>query len=173
MPKVSKSGLLSVLSSFDKRLNRKILLIAVGGTAMTLLGIKASTKDIDFNIPNKEDYNDFHALYKKISPGVQIDYYGSNMVFSEALPKDYVKKARGYESGFTNITIKILHPVDIVCSKISRGSDVDMEDIKECIRAYRLKKSDIGNRAKGYSNAGSDALFRKNLRFIIENLFRT
>jgi hypothetical protein len=61
MPKVSKRQLLSVLGSFDKQLDHKILLIAVGGTAMTLLGVKASTKDIDLNIPNRIDYNEFNT----------------------------------------------------------------------------------------------------------------
>jgi hypothetical protein len=35
MSRVSKTGLLLVLDAFDERLSRKILLVAVGGTAMT------------------------------------------------------------------------------------------------------------------------------------------
>ena len=44
MLRIIKSELLLTLKSFDEQLNHKILLIAVGGTAMTLLGIKAFTK---------------------------------------------------------------------------------------------------------------------------------
>ena len=171
MPRVSKRQLLSVLEPFDKQLSHKILLIAVGGTAMTLLGVKASTKDIDLNIPSRIDYNEFRRLYRKISPGVTIDYYGSNMVFSEVLPTDYTVKASDYKSSFKNIKIKILHPIDIVCSKISRSSDADMEDIESCIKAYKLKKSDVTRRAKLYSRAGSDEVFRSNLKAILENMF--
>ena len=56
MVRVSKTELLGFLDLFDQELDKNIGLIAVGGTAMTLLGIKASTKDIDFNIPSKEDF---------------------------------------------------------------------------------------------------------------------
>jgi hypothetical protein len=110
-------------------------------------------------------------LYKKISPGVTIDYYGSNTVFSEILPADYAVKASYYKSSFKNVKIKILHPIDIVCSKISRSNDSDMEDIKSCIKAYRLKKSDVTGRAKLYSRAGSDEVFRSNLKIVLENMF--
>ncbi len=171
MSRVSKSGLLSILEPFDEQLRHKILLIAVGGTAMTLLGIKASTKDIDFNIPNKTDYNEFHRLYKRIAPGVEIDHYGSNMVFSEVLPEGYINKASDYKTRFKNIKLKILHPLDIVCSKISRGSDADMEDIETCIKTFKLKKSSIMKRAKLFGRAGSDKMFRTNLAIILENFF--
>ncbi len=171
MQKVSKERLLSVLDPFDKQLHSRILLIAVGGTAMTLLGIKASTKDIDFNIPGKTDFDEFNKLYRKIAPGVTIDYYGSNMVFSEALPKDYIAKASDYKSNFKNIALKVLDPIDIVCSKISRGSDADIEDIRDCIKIYKLKKNRVAVRSKQYSRAGSDRAFKANLKIILETLF--
>ncbi|MCL5106250.1 MAG: hypothetical protein M1331_02550 [Candidatus Marsarchaeota archaeon] len=138
---------------------------------MTLLGIKASTKDIDFNIPNKVDYNEFRRLYKKISPGVTIDYYPSDMVFSEVLLENYIDKASDYKSGFRNIKVKILHPLDFVCSKISRSNEADIEDIKSCIKAYNLKKNAIAKRAGLYVRAGSDEVFRSSLKIILRNLF--
>ncbi len=171
MTRVSKTGLLSILYVFDERLPHKILLVAVGGTAMTMLGIKASTKDIDFNIPEKKDYEEFVRLYKAISPGVAIDYYPNNTVFTEVLPEDYLSIASDYKSNFENIRIKVLNPVDIVCSKISRCDEADIEDIKSCIEIYGLKKNEIATRAGLYARAGSDEIFQSNLNFILENLF--
>jgi hypothetical protein len=171
MSRSSKSKLLSILEPFDEQLQHKILLIAVGGTAMTLLGVKASTKDVDFNIPNKTDYNELHRLYKRIAPGVEIDHYGSNMVFSEVLPNDYIDKASDYKTSFKNIKLKVLHPLDIVCSKISRSSDADIEDIATCIKRYKLKKSDLTKRATLYERAGNDKVFSANLGIILETLF--
>ena len=92
-------------------------------------------------------------------------------MFSEVLPADYTVKASDYKSSFKNIKIKVLHPIDIVCSKISRSSDAGMEDIESCIKAYKLKKSDVARRAKLYSRAGSDRVFRSNLKVILENMF--
>ena len=168
---VSKTGLLQILDAFDRRLSHKILLVAVGGTAMTMLGLKASTKDIDFNIPKRKDYEEFGRLYKIISPGVAIDYYPDNTVFTEVLPEDYLSIASDYESDLKNIKIKVLNPVDIVCSKISRSDEADIEDIKSCIKNYSLKRSVVAARAGLYARAGSDEIFQSNLKFILENLF--
>ncbi|MHA2220396.1 MAG: hypothetical protein ACXACY_31375 [Candidatus Hodarchaeales archaeon] len=49
--RIDKQSLLDKISTWDGFLKRKIHLIACSGTALTLLGIKDSTKDIDFIIP--------------------------------------------------------------------------------------------------------------------------
>lgn len=49
---LDKSGLLGLLSAVDSELNRKITLVAAGGTAMTLLDMEPSTLDIDFTGPH-------------------------------------------------------------------------------------------------------------------------
>jgi hypothetical protein len=171
MDRVSKDALLKVLEAFDELAPRAMVLVAVGGTAMTLLGLKASTKDIDFNIPSHEDYAEFTRLYNRIKPGVTIDRWERNMVFSEVLPDDYIKRASHYDSGFHKLVIKVLDPIDIVCSKISRFEEPDMEDIRECIGKCGLTKSAIKKRALGYERAGSDEMFNKNLEYVIGNMF--
>jgi hypothetical protein len=169
--RMSKLELLSVLEFFDDKLKKKIKIIMVGGTAMTLLGIKASTKDIDFNIPDKDDYKEFKILYEKIRPGVIIDFYGSNMVFSEVLPEDYIKKVSTYKTDLKNIEILILSPIDIICSKISRSNESDIEDIRECIQNFNIKKEEIIKRARMYERAGNDKAFKTNLKILIDTLF--
>ena len=49
--RLDKNELLDNLREWNRYLKRKVHLIACGGTAMTLLGIKASTKDVDFIVP--------------------------------------------------------------------------------------------------------------------------
>ncbi|MEK6681720.1 MAG: hypothetical protein AABY79_07115 [Nitrospirota bacterium] len=44
--RIDKERLLDIISAWDSFLKRRVHLIACGGTALTLLGIKASTKDI-------------------------------------------------------------------------------------------------------------------------------
>jgi len=53
---IDKNSLLKWLGNLDKKLKKNITLIAVGGTAMTLLGLKTSTRDIDFCIKHFNDY---------------------------------------------------------------------------------------------------------------------
>ena len=50
--RTNKEWLLAVLSDWNEFLSRRIYLIACGGTALTLLGIKDSTMDIDLKLKN-------------------------------------------------------------------------------------------------------------------------
>ena len=55
--RLDKNELFDNLREWNRFLKRKVHLIACGGTAMTLLGVKASTKDVDFMIPDIREYN--------------------------------------------------------------------------------------------------------------------
>ncbi len=55
--RLDKEELLDNLRAWNRVLRRKVHLIACGGTAMTLLGVKASTKDVDFMVPDIREYN--------------------------------------------------------------------------------------------------------------------
>ena len=55
--RLNKSILLEVLSEWNRFIRRKVHLIACGGTAMTLAGIKPSTKDVDFMVPKEKEYD--------------------------------------------------------------------------------------------------------------------
>jgi hypothetical protein len=45
---------LALLARFDEELERKIVLVAAGGTALTLLNAKPSTLDLDFTGPSED-----------------------------------------------------------------------------------------------------------------------
>lgn len=45
------------MEQWNRFLKRKIHLIACGGTAMTLLDVKPSTKDIDFMVPKPAEHD--------------------------------------------------------------------------------------------------------------------
>ncbi|MDE1812367.1 MAG: hypothetical protein KGH85_05820 [Thaumarchaeota archaeon] len=51
--------------AIDKELKRKIVVVTVGGTAMTLLKAKPSTIDVDFTIPSK--YDEFEVAKKIVN----------------------------------------------------------------------------------------------------------
>jgi pantothenate kinase len=54
--RLDKQTLLDVLGQWNRFFRRKIHLIACGGTALTLMDVKASTKDVDFMVPNEPEY---------------------------------------------------------------------------------------------------------------------
>jgi len=49
--RITKDGLLEVLSDWNTFMKKKVRLVACGGTALTLLDVKPSTKDIDLIVP--------------------------------------------------------------------------------------------------------------------------
>jgi hypothetical protein len=55
--RINKQKLLENISLWDGFLKRKVSLIACGGTALTLLGVKDSTKDIDLIVPKEDEYD--------------------------------------------------------------------------------------------------------------------
>jgi hypothetical protein len=54
--RLNKDSLLDILQQWNQFLRRKVRLIACGGTAMTLLNVKESTKDVDFMVPDAREY---------------------------------------------------------------------------------------------------------------------
>ena len=57
---LDKAVLFNLLKNFDEEAKEKITLVAVGGTAMTLLDLKVSTLDIDFTVP-RSDKTEFES----------------------------------------------------------------------------------------------------------------
>ena len=64
--RLSKKDLMNTLSQWNGFLKKKVHLIACGGTAMTLLGVKDSTKDIDFMVPNESEYRYLISILKQL-----------------------------------------------------------------------------------------------------------
>ena len=54
---LDKQRLLDILEQWNRFLKRKVHLIACGGTAMALLDVKASTKDVDFIVPDVAEHS--------------------------------------------------------------------------------------------------------------------
>jgi len=167
---LDKTQLVDFLGVVEKELSRQITLVAVGGTAMTLLDLKPSTIDIDFTGPGGA-IADFKEALKNISHGFKIDLYKDGVVFSQILPGDYLEKSiRIRQIG--RIELRSLQPLDIVVTKIGRLDDRDMQDIEACIRGHRLNKKTILSRAKQVEYVGREANYKANLRQVIGTFFR-
>ena len=65
--RLDKRKLLDVLAQWNRFLKRKVHLIACGGTALTLLDVKPSTKDVDFMVPNAAEYTYLIKMLKSLN----------------------------------------------------------------------------------------------------------
>jgi hypothetical protein len=54
--RITGRELIQTIDNWEHLINFKVNLIGCGGTALTLLGIKDSTKDIDFIVPVGKEY---------------------------------------------------------------------------------------------------------------------
>jgi hypothetical protein len=116
---IKADKLISFLKEIDKELREEIQLNAVGGTAMTLLGLKTSTRDVDFDVSEKDNI-ELKRVLDIIPHGFQVDIFINGLIFSQQLPEDYLTKLVRKEFGLKKIRLYALHPSDIVATKIGR-----------------------------------------------------
>lgn len=168
---LDNTKLLDFLDEIDKELKRKIVVVAVGGTAMTLLNIKPSTIDVDFTIPS-EYYGELEMAKKIVQPGFRVDLFPDGAVFVTMLPDDYLERSKPIKTKLKNIDLRALHPVDIVITKVARLDERDEQDIKSCVKKFKIKKNQIEKRAVEIGYAGNDKVFKQNLINILKKLFK-
>ena len=135
-------------------MRRKVHLIACGGTALTLLDIKPSTKDVDFIVPNESEHRYLVNIlkdlgYKQVS-GAGWSKSGNIFVFdlfagtrihtTELLESPLEKENHKLFKEFSKIYIGILNNYDLIGSKLCRGAAVDFED---CLMLVRARKNEI------------------------------
>ncbi len=167
---IGKQRLFDFIEELDKELTEKIRITAVGGTAMTLLDLKNSTRDVDFESSSKNE----KALLKAketLNPGFEIDLFWNGLIFAQQLPDDYNEKAIPIKE-FEHIELFALSPLDIVVSKIARFNERDEQDIKACIQKASITKEQLKERA---SQLGLTAItaedFRYHLTLVLEQMF--
>lgn len=163
---IDKNALLDYLAEIDALLSRKIMLIAVGGTAMTLLNLKATTRDVDFCLEG-EDYELFEkAISRKKT--FKVDLFKNGYIFIQQLPTDYAEIATKFaERKFEKIDLRTLHPLDIILTKIGRLNARDEADIEALMKTKRIEKSQLIKRfkeiSKTYGGADRDYAYHFNL----------
>lgn len=167
---LDKSELIGFLEEVEKELGRSITLVAVGGTALTLLGVKPSTRDVDFKVPG-DDYGEFQNALKNTPHGFKVDCWKDGTVFSQMLPDDYLARSSDIRK-LKRIRLKALSPADIVVTKIGRLDERDKQDIQACISRFKLRKKQITRRAKQVQYVGRDENYEINLKYVLENFFK-
>jgi hypothetical protein len=166
---LDKSVLSDFLKILDDEISKKITLVAVGGTAMTLLDLKPSTIDIDFTIPSN-DKTAFDKALANLPHGFKIDVWSDGSVFCQILPDDYLEKSIEITT-LRHIFLKALHPIDIVITKIGRLDGRDVQDIEACIKGFNISRNQIEERAATIHYVGNEEIYQSNLKYVLEKFF--
>jgi len=154
--RLNKDSLLEILSQWNAFLKRKIHLIACGGTALTLLGIKPSTKDVDMIVPDEGEHRYLTKALRDLGyqqttgSGWQKkgDLYifdlfaGKRIHTTELLESPLGENNHTLFKEFSHLYIGILNDYDLIASKLFREATVDFEDCLMLFKAHQ-KKIDI------------------------------
>jgi hypothetical protein len=152
--RLNKEDLLKTLSGWNGFLKRKVHLIACGGTALTLLGVKASTKDVDFIVPEPSEHKYLVGVldqlgYKQVTgAGWKRDgemyifdlFKGKRVHTTELLESPLRPEGNSLIKEFSSLYIGVLNPYDLIVSKLFRCSSVDVED---CLMLVRSRREEI------------------------------
>ena len=151
--RIDKERLLDIISAWDGFLKRRVHLIACGGTALTLLGIKASTKDIDLIVPEVAEYEYLIGILKQLGyksatgwgwtrqDGFIFDLFrGKTIHTTELLESPLEKGNHILFKEFSNIYLAVLNYYDLIISKLFRATAIDIDD---CLLLVRNRKKDI------------------------------
>ena len=160
-------------------------MIACGGTALTLLDIKPSTKDVDMIVPVEGEYRYLIKILKDLgyqqTTGSGWRKKGDMYVFdlfvgkrihtTELLDSPLDKNKHSVVKEFSNLYIGILNDYDLIASKLFRGATVDFEDCLILANAHK-KEIDITRLKKHYQelasyDVGEDRILKHFQHFMI------
>jgi hypothetical protein len=152
--RLNQKDLLDALGLWNGFLNKKVHLIACGGTALTLLGVKESTKDVDMLVPVDQEHDYLIKTLKQLGYQPTSSYgwqrQGEAFIFdlfrgkrvhtTELLESPLEKMNHTLIKELSHIYIGVLNPYDLIVSKLFRGTSVDVDD---CLMLFKAKHKDI------------------------------
>ena len=179
--------LMRTLDAWDAVLpgRRKVRLIACGGTALTLLGCKESTKDVDFLVPVEKEYKRLTQFlaqagyerisgygWKRLDENIIFDLYAGKTVYqTELLTSPLARGGNQKIKEWKKIYLGVLNPLDLIISKMFRGDEADVQDSLSLLKKKRVDLRKLEKRyhetAKYYF--GEDKVL-KNLEVLLDRL---
>ena len=136
-------------------------LIACGGIALTLLGFKDSTKDIDLMVPDNGEYDylvrmledlGYRRIWEHSWKGDDLfifDIYVGNCIHTtELLESPLIPGNHELIREFSRIYLGALNDYDLIISKLFRGARIDIDD---CLMLPRRERRE--DRYPGFRDA--------------------
>lgn len=165
--RIDKDNLLNTLSIWDSYLKRKVHLIACGGTALTLMNLKSSTKDIDLIVPKSNEYRYLVKTleelgYERITgtgwardDGFRFDLYVCKNIFTTELLESPLDEGNNFLfKEFSHIYLGVLNYYDLIISKLFRYTPVDTDDCL-CLIMEKSKEIKIDKLKKRFYETSS------------------
>jgi hypothetical protein len=187
--RLSVEDLLQVLFEWDVILSTRVLLVACGGTALTLLELNASTRDVDFLIPREAEYVQLTNMLKELgyrqgTKGANswlhpqkryiFDLYLGSTIFQTDLldPVDDPARHKVIRV-MEHVDLAVLNSLDLIISKMFRGTNIG-DDSLILIKRESIPLLELFGR---YKETASFSVFeqqcRRNFGYLIDALEKT
>ena len=150
---ITKEKLILILQELDKKRDFPIVLVAIGGTALSLLDLKTITEDVDFVVESESLELKNFVTADIFGLGYYADvFFNREIVGIIHPPADYIKKGSIAEisSSLKNIRVVILSPIDIIITKLPRYVEKYQKDIQRILIKYHPSIEKIEKRFKQY-----------------------
>ena len=179
---INAEELFELIESISKFIEKEIKMYALGGTALTILNIKKSTRDVDINIESNGEYQYICKIFDDLGferkgirwisqEGLAFDmFHGSNIIGTELLP-DCIDKSKFIRS-FGNIKLYTLPLEDIIISKLARGDSRDFDDIKRILEVEKINLKKLVQRYKETMEPSIVANHKQKMLDLIEIKFK-
>jgi uncharacterized protein (DUF433 family) len=155
--RITGKELIQTIDNWEHLINFKVNLIGCGGTALTLLEIKDSTKDIDFIVPVNKEYERLMKFlrslgYKEKGGGLahSDDPYflyqfwaGKRVHTTELLDSPLDPEKNIPIKKWRHIYLGALNLQDLIITKIFRGTRVDVVDCVAAFAAYDINPEEL------------------------------
>jgi Nucleotidyltransferase of unknown function (DUF6036) len=178
--RLNKQTLTELLGQWNAFLRRKVHLVACGGTALTLMDIKPSTKDVDFMVPVETEYRYLIKTLKDLGYQQQTGsgwhksgnlfvfdlFVGQRIHTTDLMASPLEKGNHILFKEFSHLYIGILNAYDLIASKLFRGTAVDFED---CLMLMKSRKESI-NLTRVEQHVKELASYDISEKRIVENL---
>jgi hypothetical protein len=162
--RITDRELIQTIDNWEHLINFKVNLIGCGGTALTLLKIKDSTKDIDFIVPIDKEYERLMKFLRSLGyeekggglahpddPYFLYQFWVGNRVFITDLLDSPLEPGKNIPiKKWRHIYLGAPNLQDIIITKMFRGIQVDVDD---CVAAFATSEIDPEELLKRYVEA--------------------
>lgn len=185
--RTNQKELESILQNWAVFIKKHTRLVACGGTALTLLELQDSTRDVDFLVPEDAEYKQLLSVLENIGyvsvtgtgwahprDGLKFDLFPGHTVFvTELLESPLCNNNSILWEVFGKIEVRILNPYDIIITKMFRGDTADIHDSIMLLQNVSgkldaVKLFDRYKETASYYISGTEAM--RNLENLIEHV---
>ena len=160
--RITGRELIQTIDNWEHLINFKVNLIGCGGTALTLLEIKHSTKDIDFIVPVSKEYERLMKFLRSLGyeakggglahpedPYFLYQFWVGKRVFTTDLLNSPLDPDKNIPiRKWRHIHLGVLNLQDLIITKMFRGMQTDVND---CVAVFAASEIDPEELLKRYA----------------------